>query len=329
MSNYHQMQVIFRRAGLAVAAAMLMIVASLVLLQLNVLAGARGKGPGCGGDLLDGNEQNGDLILLLYSPSGWETASPLATRNLQIEGGWQLKSGETCDPSAVYTDTSKFEFIGPLTRSLATEIDSGSVLRIDPSVLTLTVKHIIFEQDGSVTQGGGISGIISNGAHILLENVAFANGGGGTADDGGGLFLEVRGNSRLVIADSQFMTNTAQNSGGGFELEVYDGSQVTINNTQVFGNIAFNGNGGGGRILMSRGMVTIAGSTFSNNLANQGCGGGLSVEGIGSGPNYLILQNTVISNNDAIPCADDNLHVTGNVIVLDKQIFLPIIRKNS
>ena len=42
-----------------------------------------------------------------------------------------------------------------------------------------------------------------------------------------GYILEVRGNSRLVISGSQFMTNTAQNTGGGFEIEVYDGSQVT------------------------------------------------------------------------------------------------------
>jgi hypothetical protein len=155
--------------------------------------------------------------------------------------------------------------------------------------------------------------------------VAFVDDGG-SADTGAGLFLEVRGNSRLVISGSQFLTNTAQDTGGGFELHIFDNSQVTLSNAEVRGNRSLDGNGGGGRIVLNGGTVTIANSTFSGNLGNQGFGGGLSVEGVGSEPNYLILQNTVISGNTA-SFGDDDLHISGNVTVLDNQTFLPIVRK--
>ncbi|MCK6628892.1 MAG: hypothetical protein L6R45_27395 [Anaerolineae bacterium] len=265
--------------SLAVLLAFLLVVVSLALLELTAEAARRGKGPGCGGDLLDGTEQNGDIIMVMAS-TFWNSGGPVITKNLEIEGGWQVKSGESCSASTVYTDTSKFEFVGPNTRSTANEF-GAPVMTIDPSVLTLTVKHIIFKQGGFVPQGGGLNGVISNSAYILLENVAFVDDGGG-ADTGAGLFLQVRGNSRLVISGSQFLTNTAQDTGGGFELHVFGGSQVTLANAEVRGNRSLDGNGGGGRIVLNRGTVTIANSTFSGNLGNQGFGGGLSVEGVGS-----------------------------------------------
>jgi hypothetical protein len=303
-----------------------MVIISMVMLELVVLAGFRAKGPGCGGTLLDGGEQSGDTILVLYSGGGWNSGGPVIAQNLNVEGGWRLKSGETCSSAQTYTDTSKFEFIGPLTRSTATEFNVP-IMEIDPSVLTLTVKHLILKQQGFVTKGGGITGVISNGAYVLLENLSFEDSSGGT-DDGAGLYLEVRGNSRLIISGTQFLTNTAQNTGGGFEIVVFDGSQVILNNVEVRGNRALNGNGGGGRILIDRGSVTVAGSSFSNNLANQGKGGGLAVEATGSGPAYLILQGNVFSGNNAT-ITDDDLHISGDVKVLDKLTFLPLIRKNS
>jgi hypothetical protein len=315
-----------QRVSFTVLLALLMVGVSLAVLVLNAAAGARGKGPGCGGNLLDGDEENGDLILLLYGAGTWESGGPVVTKNLQIEGGWQLKAGETCSSSQVYTDTSKFEFIGPLTRSTASEFDSGPVMTIDPTVLTLTVKHMILEQQGNVLKGGGISGVISNGAYVLLENLAFANDAGSTVGTGGGLYLEVRGNSHLVISDTQFLGNSAQQTGGGFEIHIFDGSRVTFYNPEVRNNRSFNGNGGGGRIVIDRGTVSFIGGTFADNLGNQGFGGGLSVEATGSGPAYLILQNVQFSNNTA-SFGDSDLHTSVNLKILDKSLFLPLIRR--
>ncbi|GIK36241.1 MAG: hypothetical protein BroJett011_00740 [Chloroflexota bacterium] len=326
--KYYQVMRWGQRVSVAVLLALLLVGVSLAVLVWNAAAGAKGKGPGCGGDLLDGTEQNGDLILLLNSGGGsWESGGPTISKNLQIEGGWKLKTGEICSSNQTYTDTSKFEFIGPLTRSVASESDDGPVITIAPSVLTLTIKHVIFDQQGAVLKGGGINGVISNGATILLENLAFVDGGG-TADNGAGLYLEVRGNSHLVLSGTQFLTNTAQETGGGFEIHVFDGSQVTFYNPEVRGNRSLNGNGGGGRIVIHRGTVSIIGGTFSNNFANQGRGGGLAVEATGGGPAVLILQNPTFSGNTA-SFSNPDLFTSGPLAVLDKTTFLPIVRKNS
>ncbi len=136
----------------------------------------------------------------------------------------------------------------------------------------------------------------------------------------------MRGGSQLIISGTQ-ITNNIGDTGGGFEIHVFDNSQVTLRNTEVSTNIAALGDGGGGRIIIHSGSVILANTTFFGNQSTNGSGGGLSVEGVGSGPAYLILQSAVITGNTAV--IDNNLHISGNVAVLDKQIFLPIVFKNS
>jgi hypothetical protein len=186
------------------------------------------------------------------------------------------------------------------------------VLTIDPSVVTLTLQHLIIEQRGvTTTIGGGISGVISDGAKVRLENVVFTNST--TTDKGGGLYLEVRGGSQLVISDSLFSLNSS-GAGGGFEIRVYDNSQVLIHNTQVTSNSAITG--GGGRILIESGVVTLKDSTFTGNQASGGSGGDLAIESIGSGPATVYRFNSTIGDLDS------------ELPVFDTQLFLPIVLKN-
>ena len=326
MSNYRQMQVIFRRAGLAVAAALVMVMVSLGVLQLNVQAKREGGGPGCGGDLVSllSTANDGDEILVMTG-SDWETNNPRITKNITIQGGWKFISGLSCS-----SPTATFQFVWPGERSIMTTFNSTPVtpvITLDPSVISLTIQYLdIVNQGGVSVQGGGINGVISNGARIFLENLVIRDTQSTT---GGGLYLEVRGGSQLIISGTQIINNIGD-TGGGFEIHVFDNSQVILRNTQVSTNIAATGNGGGGRIVIDSGSVTLANSAFFDNQATNGSGGGLSVEGVGSGPANLILQNTPISGN--IAPADpthNNLHIIGDVKVLDKQTFLPIVRKNS
>ncbi|MFN8456136.1 MAG: hypothetical protein U0401_15955 [Anaerolineae bacterium] len=322
MLNYHRTQVIFRRIGLVVLSALVLAGVSLAVLVLNAEAKRFKGGPGCGGTLatLLASAEDGDTLEVLTGPGVWPSDGAVITKNVIIEGGWKLIS-----PTCISSDTSSSTFIWPAERSIIGDA-SGSVVTIDPSVLSLTMRYLDIVNTGvSATTGGGITGVISNGGRVLLENVVITDSF--VSDNGGGMYLEVRGGSQLIISNTQISTNTSNNQGGGFEIRVYDGSQVIIKNSQVFGNRALDGNGGGGRILIDRGTVTIAGSTFFDNLANQGNGGGLSVEAIGSGPAYLILQSSVISGNDAT-LNDKNLHISGTITLLDKQIFLPILFKN-
>jgi hypothetical protein len=129
------------------------------------------------------------------------------------------------------------------------------------------------------------------------------------------------------MSNMQITGNTGD-TGGGFEIHVFDNSQVIIQGSQISANTAVSGNGGGGRIVIHSGTVTLANNTIFNNIAFDS-GGGVSVEAAGGGPAYLILQNNSFSGNTAAPGKAKDLYISGNVTVLDKQIFLPIIRKNS
>lgn len=319
MLNYDRTQLVFKRVSLVVTVALVMVVVSLAVLVLNAEAKRSRGGPGCGGDLVGllASSENGDVIEVLvgpnpWDPNGFDPNEALITKNVTIEGGWQLVTG-TC----VSSDTSGAAFVWPSQRSIIG--DSGdplSIIKIDPQMVSATLRYLdIVQSTGGVAQGGGIGGVISNGGRLLLDNVLIRDSG---ANSGGGLYLEVRGNSQLILSGTQFISNLAQDTGGGFEIHVFDNSHVTIRNSQVSTNTATNGNGGGGRIVIHSGFVTIAGSSFFNNNAN-GSGKDLLVESAGSGPAYLTLQGNVFSSG---------LQISGTVTVLDKQIFLPTVLKN-
>ncbi|NJN95523.1 MAG: hypothetical protein HC875_16140 [Anaerolineales bacterium] len=312
MSKCRRLQVSLNRVGLVIVAALLISMVSLTLLVMNAEAKRSKGGPGCGGDLASLLDQveDGDVVEVLTGPTAWDSNGAILTKNITIEGGWQLIT-TTC----VSSDTSGSSFEWPAERSIIGDYPLDSIIRINPPLISTTMRYLdIVQVAGGVAQGGAISGVISDGARLLLDNVLITNS---SADRGGGLYLEVRGNSQLILSDTDFTFNTAQNTGGGFEIHVFNNSQVTIINSQVSTNTATNGNGGGGRIVIHSGSVTIANSSFFDNQAN-GSGKGLLVEGVGSGPAYLILQNNVFSSS---------LQISGTVTVLDKQTFLPIVFK--
>jgi hypothetical protein len=318
-----------QRVSLTVLLAMLMLMVSLTMLQWNAQAKVKSSGAGCGGILNDiiAEADSGDTIILMVPP--WPDGA-FITNNVTLQGGW-IQVGPTCTITDG-TDLSNFQFVGPLTRSTLSV--AGPVIEIDPSVVSLTLQHLILENaGGNPAQGGGISGVISNGARVLLDNLVISNS---TVNDrGGGLYLEVRGGSRLVISGSQFIANSAgggaTSTGGGFEVHLYDNSELLIDNTQVASNTAFDGNGGGGRIVIhNSGRVTVTNSSFFGNQAPNGNGGGLSIESVGSGPAEAWLIGAVITGNTAQ--ANPNLHLSGTGLttyILDKKFFLPIVFKNS
>lgn len=383
--------------SMAVLLAGVLTIGSLVMLQFNALAAARGKGAfGCGAldqATIDASAP-GDTIMFMVPETA--SAGPITIyKELIIQGGWGPKSGDCNDTAPNIFDTITdalvvFNYDPNAVSDLPAPIDfavpPGPVMVISPALTsTFTLQQLKFDNNVIDNRiGAGVSGVISNSARGYMAKVAFdnnqaqlggqgggigltvtggsrlqitmaeftnnfASGQGGGARliiqnnstvliansvfsnsnnglQGGGLYAEVRGGSHLVISQSQFIGNFGQNSGGGFEIRVYDGSQVTIDQTQVTSNTSPAGNGGGGRILIDSGSVTIRNSTFSGNQALSGSGGGLSVEGIGSGPAYLLRQNSLITGNAAL--TDANLHVSGNVIVLTEQLFLPVVLKN-
>lgn len=186
----------------------------------------------------------------------------------------------------------------------------------------LEISDTQFNNNQATGEGGGVRLIIKGGSVVTITDSRFS---GNQGNSGAGLSADVREGSRLVILNSQFLSNTVNTGGGGFEIFVRDNSQVLINNTQVASNTSTNGSGGGGRLVIDYGSVTIVNSAFFGNKANNGSGGGLTARGTGVGPASLILENTLINNNTAL--VNNNLHLTGTVVLLDKRLFLPIVLK--
>ncbi|MFQ5613596.1 MAG: right-handed parallel beta-helix repeat-containing protein [Anaerolineae bacterium] len=327
-----------RFTGMALLLAVLLVVGSLALLPVGTQAKFRASGAGGCDIFIDALNSpdvvGGDVIMQMLGEKTSDGA--VITKNVIIQGGWIHTTSDCVGQfGQVFTDASGFEFQGPMTRSTLF-YGAGPVITIDPSVISLTVQHIIFDHQGmATTKGGGISGVISNGARVRLENIAITNSE--TLSNGGGLYLEVRGGSSLVISDSQFISNTSA-AGGGFEIHVYDNSQVLIHNTQVSSNTANSGNGGGGRIVIESGAVTVTNGSFFGNRALAGSGGGLSIEkssggsllaaeGAASLTTTVWLINTSFNNNSA--ASNPDVHESGaGLTVFDERIYVPLVQKN-
>jgi hypothetical protein len=333
MIEHYQASVRMRRIVLAVISAVLMVTLSLVLLQLNARAGWRGSGArGCG-DFINAvkSAEDGDTIAQMIPLK--TTDGAIISKNIAIQGGW-FPTANCAEENQVFTTTADlfaagFVFQAPQTRSILA-YDLGPVLTIDPAVISVTVQHIDFRQLGTTTtRGGGLSGVITGGAQVRLENLLITDST--VISGGGGLYFEVRGGSRLVISDSFFISNTATHDGGsGFEIHLYDNSEVIIHNTQISSNTT-NGNGGGGRIIAHSGYVTITNSSFFGNQATNGHG--LAIESKGSGPVQVWLNDNTfdgksIPESEALYISGAGINLAGNNVPPSQMVFLPLMLKN-
>jgi len=325
----------WRGAALSVLLAAMALTASLFVLQLRARAGfiASGAG-GCGTfrqAILSAPNVLSDRAVVVQMIPAKTTDGIAISKNLIIQGGWLPPQTGCQQANEPFTDTNDllahgFVFLAPMTRSIL-QYDLGPVLTIDPSVMSLTIQHIEFQQLGiTTTRGGGISGVITDGAEVLLENLYI--GGSAVVSDGGGLRLEVRGGSRLVISGGLFISNTATNGdGGGFEIWIYDSSKVVMRGVQVASNTAA-GRGGGGRIVMDGGTLSITGSRFSGNRADWGSA--LSIESVGSGMAVVRLSGNTFDGGSFAPA--NGVRISGGNLQLEgdnfHRLFLPLVLNN-
>lgn len=131
---------------------------------------------------------------------------------------------------------------------------------------------------------------------LVLERSTLS---GGTADTGGGLYLEsLTGDS--TIAQTTVAGYLAHAAGGGIASPSL-GAILTIDSSTISGNTAalpspaYVGFGGG--ISLDQGNLRLVNSTISGNSSNGG-GGGISFTGGGS--SSLLLRLTTVSNNTAV-----------------------------
>lgn len=325
----------WRRIPIIIFSSCLMISLALFVLWANAQARGIANGAGNCGNFIDAVRvaQDGDTIL--HMTPGRNTDGAVLTENLRISGGWF--PNENCQyPNQIFTTTADFLAYGFIySPTDPSELNhTGSVLTLDdindpdfPTLDKLVLENLILSnQLNFAADGGGIQGVISDGAEILLDDIWFRDNG--VSGNGGGLSLVVRGGSHVIIEDSLFTQNTADNFGGGLYVEVREGSRVTLENTQVISNVALfgggmeiqvydtsqvvihnstfsenttystNGYGGGMEIIMHGGQVDIIGSTFNANQAgsDQGNGGGLFIQMDGGEVN---IYHSHFTNNQA------------------------------
>ncbi len=235
------------------------------------------------------------------------TDSAVLTKSITVQGGWNTSTN--CDvQNQVFTTTQDmldagFVYLAPAQRSELFNFDAP-VFTIAPPVSYLALENLELYKDtfgDPVAVGAVISGVIDNGAQVVLDNVILRDSE--ATNSGGALDLEVRGGSRLEIRNSQFLSNTAA-AGGGLDLHVYDDSTVVIADSLFQGNSASAGAGGGGRIVLHSGTVKIAGTTFTNNQASV-AGGALAIVSAGTG--VVDLYPGTYSNNTA-PIGPQHCH---------------------
>lgn len=329
----------WRRLGLTCLLGLFMAGITLFILWSHAQAGVIAGGAGNCGNFADAVAlaEDGDVIVQMLPARNSEGA--VIKKNLRISGGW-LPTENCEEQNQFFTETADylaygFTYGAPYSRSeLVNDLD-GSVLILEdpadpnfPNLDNLIIEHIILARGFGLapSYGGGMSGVISDGAHILLDNVWFRDNYAFV--DGGGLHLEVRGGSHLVIEESAFYGNTADNEGGALYVELREGSRLTLDHSNVMSNqsvfagglhvtvydtsellirnsdiranqtTSVNAHGGGARIFMYGGRVTIENTRFEGNAAgdNDGLGGGLYLRMDGG---EVTIKNSVFSHNTA------------------------------
>ena len=189
-----------------------------------------------------------------------------------------------------YGPEGELGFSGAAGRSGGGIINYGNLIITDSMIFGNTAQN-----------GGGISGLMSEGGTILLERSEVK---GNVAREGhGGGVLMLAGD--LEVLQSLFSENTAALDGGGLAIESNFGQAITrmdiaISHSAIFNNEADRNGGGiehrGGNLSVDN-ILELVNVTLSGNTARQG--GGLHESSGSSGTTRLwhvtIADNTVCS----------------------------------
>jgi len=231
------------------------------------------------------------LISPITSTHG-DSGLPVIKCNLTINGD----PDNNGTGSTITRDSSK-----PFFRILM--VDEGASLTLND--LTIT--------NGKLDSGGG-AGIASYYGNLTLNNVTLEHNvlyyGSGFAIRGAGIAIY---HGQLNIQNSRIINNINQGypllsavdnvRGGGIAIDNgNDDIESNIIDTLISGNVAAHGGGG---IYAEYATLNIQRSTFENNSTfnNQTPVGGAGIF-VGSGSNFINIQNSLFQNNDAATSGD-------------------------
>lgn len=302
----------------------------LVLTGASALARFRAGGAGGCGQFAESvaAAEAGDVLAPMRG--GINTESVVISKTLVIQGGWIPDSGDcTSNGTDEFDDAEALLGAGfvydPAERSEMFGNGSDAILPIDLRTGQTTVlQNLAFIDQFADRDGIALSGVISDGARLRLENLRFEILQAGVNGKGGTIYLEVRGGSQLIITNSEFINNNAT-SGGAIEVHLYDDSSLLIEGSSFTNNNALTENGGALRVLIERGSATLRGNTFTENVATNGAGGAAAFERTpgATGPASVTLINNSFTDNSATEAND--IYADG-VAVLEPHLYMPVLR---
>lgn len=192
-------------------------------------------------------------------------------------------------------------------------VDGGGivrVLRIAPGASTVELRNMVLT-NGNAAFGAGLynqgpnttlrnvhiiandttgdgGGVYDEGTLLMVDSLVLGNSAG---DDGGGIFTDIGGNTRVVDTtvrgNSTYLSSASSNGGG---LYVTSGT-LSVERSLVEGNTA-SGNGGG--LINVGGTLDVVNTTVVDNRSILGRGGGLSNDGTTT----TVLHATITGNHD-------------------------------
>lgn len=317
------------RAAFVILAVMML----LLVVVTPAFARFKSSGPGCAANPDDviNNAEAGDIFTPLYEEDfGRNTNGATIAVNFEIEGGWS-SPGFDCggDPNGTFNTREEMLAAGltfnPANRSELRGFDPR-VLTVASGVRSLKIRNTILGLGGNLTgRGGGLffTSQISTSFEFANLLVRPLSNGDGVSQEGGGMFLDVDGGSRIEIRDSEFRNNSAL-AGGGLEVRLRGGSRLVVSDS-VFADNSATSRGGAMRIWLYDGVAVISRNQFLNNTAEEGSnfvGGGAIriVRPAGStGQAVVYLIGNTFSGNSS------NLSIDPGITVYDEQIFLPLL----
>ncbi len=231
-------------------------------------------------------------------------------KNLTVENGNATSEGGAISAAEMLTLTNVIIFNNSAVGN-GGGVSAGMLVVIDSR----------FERNFSQSFGGGIDvkswGVISNSTFI--SNGSDASGGAGSIDgltevtnshfegnfcnkggcNGGGLHIT----NQAVVANTDFINNTAMDMGGGMVLS----DALTLNGGQFEGNQAIRGGA-----VFGQADLTITGTQFLSNTA-QGmttAGGGIAAIGAVTVQNGIFKYNTATTGDGGAVWVNNTLAAT-------------------
>ena len=232
---------------------------------------------------------DGQLNTLIFDiqAQNFFSNSAVTIKGLTLQKGKDLLSGPSSQGGAI--ESSGTDLTIDNVTFIGNEAGHGGAIAAKENkfVSTTTVRILdsLFTNNVATFGGGAINSVTVEQMEIVRTR--FVNNASGW---GGALFQ----NLGLLVRDSEFSGNSAQNDGGAIDFGFADAAYPqTIANSTFSNNVA--SNGGGAINLVSGGSIRLVNNTIAYNTASSG--GGLSSDQNPVGA--PTLQNNIVALNTA------------------------------